>query len=62
MKTIKHTADAKVQQLTKKDVVVLWGGSNDIAKNNSLVGLKHNKIPNRDQSHKCDSADCPTPT
>jgi hypothetical protein len=31
----------KVQQLTKKDVVVLWGGSNDIARNNSLVGLKH---------------------
>jgi len=22
-------------------VVVLWGGSNDIAKNNSLEGLKH---------------------
>jgi len=41
MKTIKDTADAKVQQLTKKDVVVLWGGSNDIAKNNSLEGLKH---------------------
>jgi hypothetical protein len=41
MKTIKDTAGAKVQQLTKKDVVVLWGGSNDIAKNNSLVGLKH---------------------
>jgi len=31
----------KVQQLTRKDVVVLWGGSNDIARNNSLVGLKN---------------------
>ena len=41
MKTIKDTASVKVQQLTKKDVVVLWGGSNDIARNNSLVGLKH---------------------
>jgi len=30
MKTIKDTASAKVQHLTKKDVVVLWGGSNDI--------------------------------
>ena len=29
MKTKKDTASAKVQ-LTKKDVVVLWGGSNDI--------------------------------
>jgi len=28
-------------QLTKKDIVVLWGGSNDIARNNSLEGLKH---------------------
>ena len=33
MKTIKDTASAEVQQLTKKDVVVLWGGSNDIARN-----------------------------
>jgi hypothetical protein len=41
MKTIKDTAGAKVEQLTKKNVVVLWGGSNDIAKHNSLVGLKH---------------------
>ena len=41
MKTIKDMASVKVQQLTKKDVVVLWGGSNDIARNNSLVGLKH---------------------
>ena len=40
MKTMKDTASVKVQQ-TKKDVVVLWGGSNDIARNNSLVGLKH---------------------
>jgi len=31
----------KLQQLTKKDVVVLWGGSNDIARNNSIEGMKH---------------------
>jgi hypothetical protein len=40
MKTIKDTASVKVQ-VTKKDAVVLWEGSNDIARNNSLVGLKH---------------------
>jgi hypothetical protein len=28
-------------QLTKKDIVVLWGGSNDVAKNDSVVGMKH---------------------
>jgi len=41
METIKDTARLEIQQLTKKDVVVLWGGSNDIARNNSLIGLKH---------------------
>ena len=41
MKTIKDTASAKIQQLTMEDVLVLWGGSNDIAMNNSLVGLKY---------------------
>lgn len=41
MEMIKNTAKVKVQQLTKKDAVVLWGGSNDIARNKSLVGLKH---------------------
>jgi len=41
MKTIKDTASAKIQQLTKDDILVLWGGSNDIATNNSLVGLKY---------------------
>jgi len=41
MKGIMDTARVKLQKLTKKDVVVLWGGSNDIAKNNSPVGIKH---------------------
>ena len=41
MKGIKDTANVKIQQLTKKDVVVLWGDSNDIAKNSSSVSLKH---------------------
>jgi hypothetical protein len=40
MKTIKDMARMEIQQLTKKDAVVLWGGANDIARNNSLIGLK----------------------
>jgi hypothetical protein len=75
MKTIKDTASVKVQ-LTKKDVVVLWGGSNDIARNNSIVGLKHilEFLINANHTnvilltapHRHDlitnSADCPTST
>ena len=30
MERIKNMAKVKVQQLTKKDAVVLWGGSNDV--------------------------------
>jgi hypothetical protein len=41
MKYIKDMSRKKVQQLSKEDVVVLWGDSNDIAKNNSTVGMKH---------------------
>ena len=41
MKAIKEPAMAKIDQLTKEDIVVLWGGSNDVAKNNSLSGMKH---------------------
>jgi hypothetical protein len=41
MKCIKDTAKVTIQQLTKKDVVVLWGGSKDIAKHNATVGMKH---------------------
>jgi len=41
LKHIKDTSMGKLQQLSKEDVVVLWGGSNDIAKNNSSEGMKH---------------------
>jgi hypothetical protein len=30
-----------MDQLTNDDIVVLWGGSNDVARNNSVVGMKH---------------------
>jgi hypothetical protein len=37
MKDIKESAKMQMAELT----VVLWGGSNDIARNNSVVGMKH---------------------
>jgi hypothetical protein len=41
MKCIKDTAKVKLQQLSKEDVLVLWGGgSNGIARN-STVGMRH---------------------
>jgi len=41
MKNIKDTSRAKLHQLTKKDVAVLWGSSNDSVRNNSTAGKKH---------------------
>jgi hypothetical protein len=41
MKYIKDMSKVKLQQLLKDDVVVLGVGSNDIAKNNSTVGMRH---------------------
>jgi hypothetical protein len=41
MEYTKDTAKVKLQQLLKDDVVVLWVGFNDIAKNNSPVGMRH---------------------
>ena len=41
MKAIKGSVKEKINQLTKEDIVVLWGGSNDVAKNNSMLGVEH---------------------
>jgi RNase P/RNase MRP subunit p30 len=41
MEFIKDTARVKLHQLKKNDVVVVWGGSNDIARNNSIKGMKN---------------------
>jgi len=41
MKHMKDTSMGKTKQLSKEDVAVIWGGSNDIAKNNSSVGMKN---------------------
>ena len=34
-------AKNEINALTKEDVVIIWGGSNDINKNETSVGLKH---------------------
>ena len=41
MKDVKESAKMKMARLTREDIVVLWGGSNDVARNNSVVGMKH---------------------
>ena len=41
MKDIKGSAKIKMTQLTREDMVVLWGGANDVARNKSMVGMKH---------------------
>ena len=35
------TASSEINNLTKKDAVILWGGSNDIGNNNSKAGLRN---------------------
>ena len=40
MKAVKESTTGKIDQLTKEDIV-LWGGSNDVAKNISMSGMKH---------------------
>jgi hypothetical protein len=40
--------DQGVNSLTKEDMVILWGGSNDVAKNETMNGLRHlRKFVNR---------------
>jgi hypothetical protein len=41
MKDIKESAKMNMAQLTREDIVVLWGGSNNVARNNSVVGMKY---------------------
>ena len=40
-KIVTETASVEVQKLSKKDVVIVWGGTNDISRNNSSQGLRH---------------------
>jgi len=41
MEFIKNTVRTELHHLTKNDAVVVWGGSNDIARNNSIKGIKN---------------------
>jgi hypothetical protein len=41
LETITNTAREEIGNLTKEDVILMWGGSNDIGKNASPAGLKH---------------------
>jgi hypothetical protein len=40
LETITSTAKEDIQKLTKKDVVVLWGGTKDVGRNETTDGLK----------------------
>jgi hypothetical protein len=41
MSEISGTAAEEISKLKSEDVVVVWGGSNDISKNNSNMALRH---------------------
>jgi len=41
MKDIKESAEMKMAQLTRENIVVLWRGSYGVARNNSMVGMEH---------------------
>jgi hypothetical protein len=39
--TLSSTATGDIESLTKKDIIVFWGGTNDVRKNNSRDEFKH---------------------
>jgi hypothetical protein len=43
LKEITNTINSTVNSLTKNDVCIIWGGSRDVAKNESENGLRHLK-------------------
>jgi translation initiation factor RLI1 len=48
IQNIVQLCDQEVNSLTKEDMVILWGGSNDVAKNETMNGLRHlRKFVNR---------------
>jgi hypothetical protein len=46
-----NSAKNEVRKLTKRDVIVFWGGANDVSKNNSKIGLRHIINFVKDNSH-----------
>jgi len=59
MKDIKESTEMKMVQLTREDIVVLWGSANDVARDNSVVGTK---LISADKlnSYQCDPIKCPS--
>jgi hypothetical protein len=48
IQNIVQLCDQEVNSLTKGDMVILWEGSNDVAKNETMNGLRHlRKFVNR---------------
>jgi len=41
MDVVANTARDEMRKLRSEDVVVIWGGANDISKNNTKAALKH---------------------
>ena len=41
MKAVTESINLKTEKLTRKDVVILCGGTRDIAKNEANIGLRH---------------------
>jgi hypothetical protein len=41
LEVVTNSAKVEISKLTKKDIIVVWGGANDIRKNASRDGLKH---------------------
>jgi DNA phosphorothioation-dependent restriction protein DptG len=41
LKSITNAAKKEIATLTRDDVIVVWGGANDIGKNESSKGLSH---------------------
>jgi hypothetical protein len=39
--TITSSATGDIESLMKKDIIVFWGGTNDVRKNNSRDAFKH---------------------
>jgi hypothetical protein len=41
LKSITNTGKKEIATVTRDDVIVVWGGTNDIGKNESAKGLSH---------------------
>jgi hypothetical protein len=42
----------RIRRLNRKDCVIIWGGSNDINKNETSTGLKHHEFYITESTHK----------